>query len=77
MGNISGEECPQEREQQVQKSSSGGWGFRGAGKGLPGHAGPGGPRGALQTLGERSAPGRLRAGAGLADLGSDETSGCT
>ena len=77
MGDISGEECPQEREQQVQKSSSGGWGFKGAGKGEPDYAGPGGPRGALQTLDERSAPGRLGAGAGRADFGSDETSGCT
>ena len=67
MGDIYGEVCPQEREQQVQKSSGGGRAFKGAGKGQPDHAGPGGPRGAPQTLDERSAPGWLRAGAGRAD----------
>lgn len=69
MGAISGEECPQEREQQMQKSSGGGRGFRGAG--------PGGPRGGLQTLDGRRAPGRLTAAEGWAASGSDETSGCT
>lgn len=77
MGAISGEECPQEREQQVQKPSGGGRGFRGAGERRPDHAGPGGPRGGLQTLDGRRTPGRLTAAEGWADSGFDETSGCT